>query len=233
MSVRVTIHQPEHLPWLGFFHKMSMSDVFVLLDNVPYSKNDFQNRNRIRAKGSKDGWSWLTVPTLTKGRFGQKINAVEINNADTSWKNRCWKSISFNYGQAKYFKDYQGYFHDLYCENSWSKLVDLNVYIINALVKELEMEAELILASNLGVSGSGTELLLSICQQLSADVYISGSMGKEYLDESIFHQYGIQVEYQCFQHPEYIQVYEPFIPKMSVIDLLFNYGDKSKEIITG
>ena len=74
--MRVGIHQPEHLPWLGFFHKMSMSDCFVLLDNVAYSKNDFQNRNRIRTSGTVAGWCWLTVPVLTKGRSGQKISDV-------------------------------------------------------------------------------------------------------------------------------------------------------------
>ena len=211
---------------------MSLSDVFVLLDNVPYSKNDFQNRNKIRTKGTKEGWCWLTVPTLTKGRFGQQINQVEINNTDASWKMKCWKSIRYNYAQARYFTDYQDFFQDLYCEMNWRKLVDLNVYIIKMLVQGLGMDAELILASDLGVSGSGTELLLSICRQLTADVYISGRMGKDYLDESKFHQHGIQVEYQHFEHPEYTQVYEPFIPKMSIIDLLFNYGEKSKEIFT-
>jgi hypothetical protein len=210
---------------------MSMSDIFVLLDNVPYSKNDFQNRNKIRTKGSKEGWCWLTVPTLTKGKFGQKINQVEINNADISWQKKCWKSINYNYTQAMYFEVYRALFHDLYCEKRWGKLVDLNVYIIKMLVQQLGMDAELILASELGVSGSGSGLLLDICRQLSADVYVSGRMGKDYLDESIFQRHGIRVDYQSFQHPEYVQVYEPFIPKMSAIDLLFNCGERSKEIL--
>jgi hypothetical protein len=96
----------------------------------------------------------------------------------------------------------------------------------------LGMDAKLLWASDLDVSGSGTELLLSICRQLSAGVYISGTRGRNYLDESKFQQHDIQVEYQDFQHPEYFQVCKPFIPNMSVIDLLFNYGDKSKEIIS-
>ena len=229
--MRLTIHQPEHLPWLGFFHKMSLSDVFVLLDNVPYSKNDFQNRNRIRTSGTDKGWCWLTVPVLTKGRSGQKINKVEINKDNTAWNKRCWKSIKYSYGQAEYFEDHEDFFYDLYHAKSWDKLLDLNVYIIEHLVQVLDVEAELVLASDLGVSGSGTELLLGICQELGADVYISGSFGRDYLDEAQFNQQGIQVVYQDFQYPEYPQVYDPFIPSMSVIDLLFNCGDKSKEII--
>ena len=229
--MRVAIHQPEHLPWLGFFHKMSMSDIFVLLDNVPYSKNDFQSRNRIRTSGTKEGWCWLTVPALTKGRFGQQINQVEINNANDAWKKKCWKSIRYNYSKARYFQEHQAFFRDLYSEKDWRKLVDLNVSIIKMLVQVLDMDAELLLASDLGVSGSGTALLLKICRQLSADVYISGRFGKVYLDETKFLQQGIQVVYEDFQHPEYPQEYEPFIPNMSVIDLLFNCGDKSKDII--
>ena len=228
--MKVAIHQPEHLPWLGFFHKMLMSDIFVLLDNVPYSKNDFQNRNRIRTRGTKNGWCWLTVPALTKDKFGQKINQVEINNA-SAWKKKCWKSISYSYNQSKYFQDYRDFFHDMYHEKNWLKLVDMNVHIIKNLVQFLDMDAELVLASELGVSGRSTELLLKISQQLSADVYISGTLGKDYLDEAEFYQQGIHVVYQDFQHPEYPQVYEPFIPNMSVIDLLFNCGDKSKDII--
>jgi hypothetical protein len=228
--MKVAIHQPEHLPWLGFFHKMSMSDIFVLLDNVPYSKNDFQNRNRIRTRGTEEGWCWLTVPALTKGKFGQKINQVEINNV-SAWKKKCWKSIIYNYSQSKYFQYYQSFFHDLYHAKNWSKLVDLNVSIIKQLVQFLDMDAELVLSSGLGVSGNGTELLIRICQQLSADMYISGKFGKDYLDEAKFRQQGIHVVYQDCQHPKYPQVYEPFIPNMSVIDLLFNCGDKSKDII--
>jgi hypothetical protein len=230
--MRVTIHQPEHLPWLGFFHKMAMSDVFVLLDNVAYSKNDFQNRNRIRTSGTENGWCWLTVPVLTKDRFGQKINQVEINKNDRAWSKKCWKSIKHNYSQAAFFPSYQGFFDALYNVQSWDKLVDLNVHIIEYLVRVLSMDAELVLASDLDASGSGTELLLGICQELGAEVYISGRFGRDYLDQAQFDRQGIQVIYQDFQHPEYPQVYEPFHPNMSVIDLLFNCGDKSKEIIS-
>jgi hypothetical protein len=229
--MRVAIHQPYHLPWLAFFHKMWMSDVFVLLDNVPYSKNDFQNRNRIRTSGTDKGWCLLTVPVLTKGRFGQRINQVEINKADKAWNRRCWRSIEYSYSQAEYFENYQDFFYDLYTAKSWDKLVDLNVYLIEYLTQVLGMDTELVLASDLGVSGSSTELLLGICQKLGADLYISGRFGRDYLDEAQFHQQGIQVVYQDFQHPEYPQVYEPFVPNMSVIDLVFNCGDKSKEII--
>lgn len=229
--MRVAIHQPEHLPWLGFFHKMSMSDVFVLLDNVPYSKNDFQNRNRIRTSGTDKGWSWLTVPILTKGRFGQKISEVEINNDNRTWSRRAWKTIDYSYNRAAYFEKHQGFFYDLYNAKTWDKLADLNVQIIDYLVQVLAMDAEVVLASDLDVSGSGTELLLGICQKLEAEVYISGRFGRDYLDEAQFNQQGIRVVYQDFQHPEYSQVYEPFIGNMSVIDLLFNYGDGSKELI--
>jgi hypothetical protein len=172
------------------------------------------------------------VPVLTKGRSGQKINQVEINQGAKAWNKRCWKSIQYNCAQAEYFDNYQDFFSNLYNAESWSNLVDLNLHIIDYIARVLEMGAELVSASDLGVSGrTGTELLLGICQQLGADVYISGRFGRDYLDEPQFHQQGIQVVYQDFQHPEYPQVYEPFVPNMSVIDLLFNCGEGSKEII--
>lgn len=208
-----------------------MSDIFVLLDNVPYSKNDFQNRNRIRTSGTDNGWCWLTVPVLTKGRFGQSINEVEINNADIAWRKRCWNSIRYNYTRAKHFNEYKDFFLDLYLVKSWDKLADLNIYIIEHLKQVLEIDVKLVPASNLSISGSGTELLLEICQELGAETYISGRFGKDYLNEELFNRQGIQVVYQEFQHPKYPQVYEPFIPNLSVIDLSFNCGKRSREII--
>jgi hypothetical protein len=171
------------------------------------------------------------VPVLTKGRSGQCINEVEISEADKKWKERSWKSIQYNYGAARYFDNYQGFFRDLYGVRNWTRLAGLNVHIIRYISQILEIDTELVLASDLGVPGRGTQLLLGICQKLGADTYISGAFGREYLDESPFIHQGIQVEFQDFHHPKYEQVYEPFIPQMSVVDLLFNCGYRSKELI--
>ena len=209
-----------------------MCDVFVLLDNVPYSRNDFQNRNKIRTGGTSTGWCWLTVPVLTKGRFGQKLNEVEINAADKTWSRGCWKSINYSYGRARHFEKYEGFVNELYNKTSWDSLLALNIHIIKFLKQAFEIDRQIKLASEICETGSGSELLLRICQKLGADEYISGRVGKDYLDEALFDQQGIEVTYQSFRHPEYPQAYKPFIPNLSAIDLLFNCGDEARGIFS-
>ncbi len=224
----VSIHQPEHMPWLGFFDKIRQADMFVILDNVQFRKNYFQNRNKIR---THDGWVWATVPVLTKGRSSQLINQVEINNA-SPWVKDYWTAIRMNYTKAPFFPKYSSFLEQIY-NKQWTYLADLNEKIISHVIHELGVQVKIIKASTLGVAGQGTELLLEICQKLKADVYLSGISGKDYLEENKFTEQGIKVIYQEFYHPIYRQVYEPFIPCMSIIDLLFNHGDKSLDIIKG
>jgi hypothetical protein len=216
------------MPWLGFFDKVRQADTFVILDNVQFEKNYFQNRNKIR---TKEGWIWLTVPVLAKGKSNQLIKDVQINNA-VDWQSKHWKSINQSYNKAPFFSKYNNYLKQIYSKQ-WTRLADLNEEIIKHIVHELGIQVKILRASTLGATGKGTDLLLQICQELKADTYLSGISGKNYLDEEQFKREGIKVIYQEFYHPIYKQVYEPFIPGMSVIDLLFNQGDKSLDIIKG
>jgi len=225
----VGIHQPEHLPWLGFFHKIYLSDVFVLLDNVQYRKNYFQNRNRIR---TSDGFCWVTVPVLAKNRSSQKIDEVEINQNIKNWQRDIWRTIKQNYTKALSFTRYGPFLEEVYCNNQWSRLVDLNICLIKKLVEWLGIKTKLLIASQLNVEGKSSHLLLDICQKVGATEYLSGKFGRDYLDESKFQAVNIEVIYQDFTHPVYKQVYEPFMPAMSVIDLLMNHGEKSLNILT-
>lgn len=224
----VSIQQPEHLPWLGFFDKIQQADTVVLLDNVQFKKRYFENRNKIR---TGDGWQWVVVPVITKGRYTQSINQVEIDNT-SHWRRKDWMSICSNYNKAPFFPKYSSFFEQIY-DKQWTHLADLNEEIIRYIVQELGVKVKIIRASTLGTTGRGTDLLLEICQKLKADIYLSGISGKDYLDETKFTEQGIKVIYQEFYHPIYKQMYEPFIPCMSIIDLLFNHGDKSLDILTG
>ena len=224
----VSIQQPEQLPWLGFFDRVRQADVVVLLDNVQFKKNYFENRNKIR---TSDGWQWVTVPVITKGRYAQLISHVEIN--DTSrWRKKCWLSIIYNYGKAPFFSKYSNFLKQIY-DKQWTYLADLNEEIIGHMIHNLGIKVKTIRASKLGVMGRGTDLLLQICQKLNADIYLSGISGKDYLEESKFTEQGISVIYQEFYHPIYRQMYEPFLPCMSTIDLLLNHGDDSLDILKG
>lgn len=222
-----TIHQPEHLPWLGFFDKMRQADVLVLLDTTQFAKDDFQNRNRIK---TKSGSSWLTVPVFKKGKSKQLIIEAEISD-DRKWRNRCWSLIYQNYREAPYFAEHKSFFEALYARK-WSKLVDLNITIIQYLAEQLGLKTKLITASELDIYEQGSTIVnLTICRSLGADVYLSGRYGKQYLDETQFAEHNIKVEYQDFQHPVYPQLWGEFLSHMSTIDLLFNCGASSLKII--
>jgi hypothetical protein len=217
----LSVHQPQYLPWLGYFHKMAISDVFVYLDDVQYKKREFQNRNRIRTN-TPNAYMWLTVPVKVKDRFTQKICEVEINN-DYPWRRKHWKSIELHYRGAKYFSQYAGFFEALYGK-VWLKLIDINLEIIDFFVRVFNIKTKIFFSSSLSPEGEATDRIISLCKILSADTYLSGIGGKQYLEEEKFAKNNIKLVYQDFKHPVYKQVYEPFVPNMSAVDFLFNCG---------
>ena len=223
----VAIHQPNYLPWLGYFYKIASCDMFVLLDNVQYSKNGFINRNKIK---TPQGTAWLTVGALTKGRYEQLINEVEINNS-LPWSSIHEKSISQGYSNAPYFKNYISFFEDIY-HRKWEGLVDLNEALIKVICQILGIRSvEFTRASELNVPGQSTELLVNICKAVGSDTYLSGPSGQKYMDEELFEREGISLRYSDFKHPAYTQLWGDFIPNMSIIDLLFNEGGESLKIL--
>lgn len=223
----VTIHQPEHLPWLGFFDKMRQADIFVLLDTTQFAKDDFQNRNRIK---TANGPAWLTVPVYKRGRSSQTILETEICN-DRNWRSRCWSLIDQSYRQAPYFAEYKPFFENLYREK-WDRLFDLNRAIIEHMAEQLGIQTQIVTASELDVYERGSTVVnFSICHKLGASVYLSGKHGRDYLDETPFQEHGIAVCYQQFAHPIYPQLGDAFVSHMSAIDLLFNCGAASRAIV--
>jgi len=228
----LSVHQPQYIPWLGYFDKIDTSNYFVFLDSVQYKPREYQNRNKIR---TKDGWMWLTVPVISRGLGRQKICDVKIDN-DSDWQRRHWKSLKVWYGRAKFFKDHFSFFEDVYTR-SWGKLIDLNIHIIKYLLKELKIETSLYYESEIDISSQGTDRIIEICKKLNADIYLSGIGGRDYLEEGKFVQAGIKLEYQNFIHPVYRQQYmkgtDSFLPYMSALDLLFNEGEKSIGILRG
>ena len=224
----VSVHQPHYLPWLGYFDKMASSDAFVFLDMVQYKRREFQNRNKIR---TGDGWVWLTVPVISKGRYNQRIYEVAIDNT-INWQSSHWGKIKTDYDKAPYFKDYSDFFEEVYT-NKWDRLTKLNIYVIKYLLACLDIDTPLYLESDLETKTQGTERIIQICKKLGADTYLSGVGGKVYLDEAKLARAGINLEYQDFHHPQYQQQYPGFEPYMSVIDLLFNHGKDSLKILRG
>ncbi|RKY43027.1 MAG: hypothetical protein DRP80_06065 [Candidatus Omnitrophota bacterium] len=229
----VSVHQPQYLPWIGYFDKILKSDCFVFLDKVQYKHREFQNRNRIRVK---DGWIWLTVPVIVKGKRHQLINEVKIDNT-SEWQRGHLRSLEVSYSKAEFFKDYRDWLEEVYLNRKWEKLIDLNVFIIRFILNELKIETPVYFESELGTTHTGTERIIEICKKLGADTYLSGVGGRDYLDEERFKEEGIVLKYQEFKHPIYRQVFcrdeKEFVPNLSVIDLLFNEGQESKVILIG
>lgn len=223
----VSINQPAYLPWLGYFERIARSNLYIVLDHVQFEKNSFTNRNKMR---TKTGWMWLTVPVKTKGLFGDlKINELEIDNT-SRWAKKHWESIKSNYSKAKYFSEYAPYFEKIYAAE-WSRLNGLMREINNYLINVFGIKTSILYSSEMNVEGKKDELVLNLCKSVGATVYLSGSQGRNYLNESLFEKEGINVIYQDYHHPEYPQVYPGFEPYMAAIDLLFNCGPDSLSII--
>jgi hypothetical protein len=222
----VTIHQPEHLPWLGLFDKVLRVDLFVVLDTVQFRKNYFQNRNRIRTDA---GWTWITLPV--KQPVIAQINQISID-LESPVRRRYINLLRQHYLKAPYFEAYFPTLRELIL-SSEQNLSQANIALLRFVFGELEIQTPIILASELGVAleKGGTNVNLSICKRLGATKYLSGISGRDYLDLVPFHENGIDVEFQDFQHPVYRQLHEPFLPCMSVIDLLFNHGSASRSIL--
>lgn len=226
----VAIHQPEWLPWLGFLDKLRQCDVFVLLDQVQFEKHYYQNRNRVRTATPR-GWTWLTVPVRTKGRFGQPIGEVEIDYA-TDWRRTHLRTLELNYHKAPAFDACWPALQALY-ERPWERLADASIAMIHWLADQFGIRTQIIRSSALDVSGSRSALLLAICRQLGATEYLSGVSGREYLQVGAFEEAGIRVRCQEFHHPVYRQCYEPFVPALSSVDLLLHYGAQASDILVG
>lgn len=221
----VAIHQPQFLPWLGYFDKLDRSDVFCLLDTVQYKKNEFQNRNRIK---TADGFQWLTVPVTY--RFPQRIYEVGVNQT-VDWQRKHIRSLETNYRKAPFFDTYITRFEEFY-QQSHEMLVDVNVACIRLLIDLLGLERKVVLASSLQLDTDDPTLrLVKICQALGGDAYLSGRDGAKYMDLDTFHSHQLELVFQDFNHPEYPQCYGPFEPNLSVADLLFNCGPESLTII--
>jgi len=220
----ISIHQPHYLPWLGYIDKIDRADTFVILDNVQYKKNDWINRNKIKtARGSQ----WLTVPVTY--HHPEKINQVTIDNK-TNWAKKHFHALITNYSKSSAFEEHFPFFDDLY-SRKWEYLTELNIHIINYIIKVFGIKTQVVMASRLDLSEEPTERLIDICSQLKGDSYLSGSHGQNYMDMGKFEKANIKIATQDFRHPVYPQLYGEFLPNMAFVDILFNLGSRGIEMI--
>ncbi len=223
------IHQPNFIPWIGYFYKILKADQFVLLDDVQFTRGGYTNR--VSIKYGKGG-DWLTVPLIKQGRFGELVRDVELQ-ADPKWRTKTLQTLKANYGRAPYFKTYLPELEGIVFGTD-RLLADFNIALIRFLMKALEIDTPICRSSTLqGISGLSTERLVSICRALGATEYLSGFGGANYQEQETFRQNGITLTMSAFKHPQYPQLWGEFVPGLSAIDLLFNCGPKSIEVLRG
>jgi hypothetical protein len=218
--MRVTIHQPQYLPWLGYLDKIDQADLFIVLDTVQFKKNEWQNRNRIR---TSTGWQWLTVPVLQ--RFGQRITDVAINPT-VSWQAQHVRALELHYARAPFCHQYLPGLRLIY-EQEWKKLCDLNLAVIRWLLDSFGISTPLRCASEWTVTEEPTDRLIDLCRAVRASRYLAGPGADAYMEKPRFEASGVRLEMQAFHHPLYKQIYEPFEPNLSAIDLLFMQGPEA------
>jgi hypothetical protein len=222
----LTAHQPVYLPWLGLFHKIYLAEMYCIFDIAQYQTKDFNNRNKIK---TNSGDIWLSVPVESKNHFQKKLCDIKIIN--NGWNKKHFKSIYLAYKKAEFFDRYIGDFERILIQNNYVFLSDLCFDILQYMLKAFAIDVPIVKASDYNFTGYKSALVLDMCLQLGAEKYIFGALGEDYADESSFNKKGIKIFFQNYNHPQYKQMHGEFLPYMSAIDLLFNEGDRSKDIL--
>jgi WbqC-like protein family len=223
-----SIHQPQYLPYLGFFHKLLQSDIFVAMDSVQFQRRGLQQRNRIK---TSKGEQWLTVPVFHGSRDEERINEVQINS-EFPWARKHWNTLVTNYARTPYFDRYADSLQEL-LSMEWSYLCELDMALIQWVMEILEINTPIVYLSTLGVEGNKSQLLVDACKAVGADHYLSGSGGKQYMDLLMFEAAGIDVFWQQFNAPTYVQMYPElsFIANLSILDTLFCCGPETRKFL--
>lgn len=224
----VAIHQPNFLPWLGFFSKAAKADVFVLLDDVPFTRRGYQNR--VCVKGAT-GPHWLTVPVQSKGKYGQLTSEVLIDNS-VRWADKILGTLRHDYARARFFRETINTVSPV-LSSQRERLVDLTIPLIEVLLDILAIHVQVVRASDLGVAGTSSEHLAKLVAAVGGHTYLSGPSGKAYMDEAVFARAGIAVEYTSFVEPQYAQLHGDFAPGLSVIDALCTVGPAQTRAMLG
>ena len=227
MSRVLAAHQPNYLPWLGLFHKLSLADVWVIADDVQYTTHGLVNRNRIR---TVTGWQWLTVPVLTRGRGRRQIREVMT---DSNWQRKHWEAIRWNYHHGRGFEEIGAFLEQFYCHNEWQQLADANIEMGRFLAQQLGTEVEVYRSSDLELRQERTERLVEMVAACGCDVYLAGDgASRDYLDAASFEEAGIELRFAEFSHPVYEQCFPGFEANMSALDLLLSCGSERAREVT-
>ena len=212
--------QPSYLPWLGAFEQFARSNIFIFYDDVQYDRDGWRNRNRIK---TAQGVRWLTVPVQTRGKFGQRILDVKIDNRQP-WARKHIQTLEQSYAKALHLQSVLAELRSV-LEQPWESLAELNITLFLRLARFMGLERTVRRSSELSLPAGKNERLLELCRVFGARTYYSGLAAREYLEEERFRQAGIVVQWQDFQPPVYPQFHGKFESHLSVVDWLFHCPD--------
>jgi len=229
--MKISIHQPMYIPWIPYFFKLFHSDLFVFFDDVQYPRSkNYNNRNYI--KGPK-GLILLTVPIKQRSNL-ILINEIEINN-EINWQKKHWKSIYLNYKKSKYFSKYKDKFENIYLNQKWNKISDLNISLIILISKLSNMNTKFVKSSDIkNKNSNGGEKILQIIKFLESDTYITGKGegSLKYFDKEYFIKRNINIKFCSYNALIYDQMFNNFLKDCSILDLFFNYGENTGKFIS-
>lgn len=224
----VVIHQPDFIPYLGFFDRLLKADIYVVFDNVQYvrSSRGWTSRDKIK---TKNGEKWISVSTQKASR-DILINQVLLSK-DENWRRDNINLIRENYKKSPYYDEIMPYILELY-DYQCEKMMDFNLESIKMLLKLFDIQVDIVTASELNPVGKSNTLIIDIMKKLGCNQYLSGVGARDYYVPELYEEAGINVIWQDFKHPVYKQQFEGFIPYLSSIDLLFNCGiEASRKIL--
>ena len=216
----VAIHQPNYVPWLGYFYKIANTEIFILLNDAEFSKNSYINRNRIK---TQRGAHWLTVPVNANST--SSINEVRI--ASMIWNKKHVKTLKSAYGKAPFFKTVFPWFEDLLTTAQFDFLSELNIHIIKKICNKMELIPKFKISSDYNVKSKRDDRLIALVKGVGGTHYLSGYGGLKYQNSEKFEKKGIDIHYYNYQAPVYDQLWGAFTPNLSILDLLFNIGFES------
>jgi hypothetical protein len=217
----VAIVQSNYIPWKGYFDLIRSVDEFVLYDDQQYTRRDWRNRNRIK---TAQGATWLTIPVNVKGRYHQRIDETTVS--DPRWAEQHWRTIEHAYARAPCFGEVRGVLERLYDGAADERLLsDINRRFLDGLCELLGIRTPLTWSRDYAAQGTKTERLVSLCRSVGATSYLSGPTARDYIDESLFEEAGIELTFIDYRgYREYEQLYPPFEHAVSIIDLLVHTG---------
>ena len=229
--MKCVILQPSYIPWRGVFDQIRRADVFVFYDDVQYDKHGWRNRNQIKTPNGKQ---WLTIPVSARGAVTEHVTINEVPIVwNKAWNKEHMKTLRQHYGRAPHFKAYEPLLEQFYGRND-TLLAEFTIDFTIALARALHIEhTRFLRSSTLGITGKQTDRLIALLQSIGASHYISGPSAKAYIEEDKFAAAGIALEYIQYDYPEYPQLYPPYEPAVSILDLLFMTGDQALSYIAG